>query len=169
MTVHFKVNREIYFVSVMVLFVSNSVESLLLYTVYFVHFKCTNLKEKYLNSKAPCNFPVKVSWPYLLREMSVWFNVSLTVIGFRCLPLITTDKNEEDQFRLWMHTKLHQKLRWSWRLQTVIRAFHVCLSQSLIGNVLFICGGRRLESCFSNVSEYILQSLFGMIWSLGRL
>lgn len=169
MTAHFKVKRDISFVSVMVLFVSNSIYTVeaerwisdaiqcIVYTVHFVHFKCTNQqkeKEKDLNSKAPCNFPLKVSWPYLLREMSVWFNVSLTVIGFWCLPLITTEKNEEDQFRLWMHTKLHQKLRWSWRLQTFIGAFHVRLSQSLIGNVLFICGGRGLESWFSNVSVY---------------
>lgn len=64
---------------------------------------------------------VNFSWPHLLRDMSVWFNVWLTVIGFWCLPLITS-ANWGSQFILWMHMKQHQKLR-SWRPGNIIKAF----------------------------------------------
>lgn len=65
--------------------------------------------------------PVNFLWPYLLRDTSVWFNVQLTVIGFWCLPLITS-ANWGGQFILWMHMKQHQKLR-SWRPGNIIKAF----------------------------------------------
>ena len=68
--------------------------------------------------------------------MSVWFNVRLTVIGFWCLPLITSE-NWGGQFILWMHTTRHQKLR-SWRPRNIIKAFYNA-ALCVIGYVLCVC------------------------------
>lgn len=68
--------------------------------------------------------------------MSVWFNVRLTVIGFWCLPLITSE-NWGGQFMLWMHIKPHQKLR-SWRPGNIIKAFYNA-TLCVIGYALFVC------------------------------
>lgn len=48
-------------------------------------------KKENLSSKIP---PVNFSWLHLLGDLSVWFNVELTVIGFWCLPLITLEKKK---------------------------------------------------------------------------
>ena len=82
------------------------------------------------------NPPVNFSWLYLLRDLSVWFNVRLTVIGFWCLPLITSE-NWGGQFTLRMHIKRHQKLR-SWRPGNIIKAFYNA-APCIIAYAFFVC------------------------------
>lgn len=95
------------------------------------------------------NPPVNFSWLYLLRDLSVWFNVRLTVIGFWCLPLITSE-NWGGQFTLRMHIKRHQKLR-SWRPGNIIKAFYnaaPCVIAYAVCARVCVCGreaGRRFK------------------------
>lgn len=122
------------------------------------------------------NRAVNFSWPYLLRDLSVWFNVRLTVIGFRCLPLITSE-NWGGQFILWMHIKRHQKWR-SWRPASIIKAFYIsprCVIVWCFSCVCVVCvlrGWQLLEmlsvfslfSVWTDLSQYTVETFLMLVF-----